>query len=240
MSVSDSGQPLLQHTYQSGKRVETSYGNGLVRSYDYDPSSGQLDGSRTEGPGGVVAETVITREGLAGFAPGLHVTAVTTTSSGVPATTSEEYALGPGVDDAGQEPGIGKRVYLWIGGQKASAYEYDALSNSQGSGAFGESYQYNAEGNRLLSAITAAAGSIDYSYDEAGFATSRRGVPLVWTASGRLASFGSDVIFEWKYDWSKDWNSVTNWTPAGSPDGNDHTAVLGAAITSAKYTYRSP
>lgn len=197
VSVSDSGQPLLQHTYQSGKRVATSYGNGLVRSYDYDPSSGQLDGSRTEGPGGVVAETVITREGLAGFAPGLHVTAVTTTSAGVSATTSEEYAVGPGVDDGGQEPGVGKRVYLWLSGKKASAYEYDALSNSQGSGAFGESYEYNAEGNRLLSAITAAAGTIDYSYDEAGFATSRRGVPLTWTASGRLASFGLDVTLEW-------------------------------------------
>jgi len=197
VSLSDSGQTLLQHAYQNGKLVETSYGNGLVRSYDYDPSNGQLNGSRTEGPGGVVEQTVITREGPVGFAPGLHVTAVTTTSAGVLTTTSEEYAVGPGVDEAGQEPAVGNRVYLSVTGKKASAYEYDALSNSQGSAAFGESYEYNAEGNRLLSATTAAAGTIDYSYDEAGFAISRRGVPLTWTASGRLASFGLDVSFEW-------------------------------------------
>ncbi len=197
VSVSDSGQPLLRHLYQDGKLVETSYGNGLVRSYGYDPSNGQLDGSLTEGPGGVVEETVITREGPAGFAPGLHLTAVTTTSAGVVATTTEEYFVGPGVDEAGQEPTVGKRVYLWLDGRNLSAYEYDALSNRRGSAGFGESFEYNAEGNRLLSATTSAAGSIDYSYDEAGFATSRRGVPLAWTASGRLASFGPDVIFEW-------------------------------------------
>jgi len=197
VSLSDSGQPLLQHAYQNGKRVETSYGNGLVRSYEYDPTNGQLDRSRTEGPGGLVAKTVITREGPAGFAPGLHVTVVTMTSAGVAATTSEEYAVGPGVEEAGQEPAVGNRIYLWLGGQEASGYEYDALSNSLGSAAFGESYQYNAEGNRLLSAITSTAGAIDYSYDEAGFATSRRGVPLSWTASGRLASFGPDVVLEW-------------------------------------------
>jgi len=197
VSVSDSGQPLLEYVYRSGKLVETSYGNGLVRSYLYDPSNGQLDGSLTESPGGVIEETVITREGLAGFVPGLHVTAVTTTSEGVVATTTEEYALGPDVDETGQESVGGKRVYLWLDGRDVSAYEYDALSNSRGSAAFGESFEYNAEGNRLLSATTSAAGTIDYSYDEAGFATSRRGVSLAWTASGRLASYGSEVILEW-------------------------------------------
>ena len=197
VSFSDSGQLLLQHGYQDGKLIETSYGNGLVRTYGYDSSNGQLDGSWTEGPGGVVEETVITREGQAGFAPGLHITAVTTTSAGVAATTTEEYVLGPGPDQAGQEPAVGKRVYMWLDGENLNLYEHDALSNSRGWAGMGESFDYNAEGNRLLSATTMAAGTIDYSYDEAGFATSRRGVPLAWTASGRLASVGSDLSFEW-------------------------------------------
>jgi RHS repeat-associated protein len=197
VSLSDSGQPLLQRVYQNGKLVETSHGNGLVRSYAYDPSNGQLDGSRTEGPGGVVEETVITREGSTAFAPGPHVTAVTRTFGGVAATTSEEYLLGPDFGPSSQEPVTGQRVYLWLDETDASAYEYDALSNGLGSTAYGESFAYNAESNRLLSATTAAAGTIDYSYDEAGFATSRRGVPLTWTASGRLASYGSEVLFEW-------------------------------------------
>jgi RHS repeat-associated protein len=192
VSLSDSGQPLLDHVYQNGKLAQTTYGNGLVRSYSYDPSNGELIGSRTDGSGGKVEKTVVTREGGFGFTPGLYVTAVTKTFAGVVATTNEEYAVGPG-----EEYRIGKRVYLWQDGNDLGTYEYDALSNGQGSATFGESYQYNAEGNRLLSAITATAGTIDYSYDEAGFATSRRGVPLTWTASGRLTSFGLDVSFDW-------------------------------------------
>ena len=197
VSVSDSGSALLERAYQDGKLIGTSYGNGLVRTYSYDPQNGQLTGSRTEGPAGVVEKTQITSEGMAGFVPGLHVTSVTKTFGGVAATTREEYALGPGIEDEGEEDAAGKRVYLWLDGSNVKAYEYDALGNLLGSAAYGESYQYNAEGNRLLSATTSAAGTIDYGYDEAGFATSRRGVPLTWTASGRLASFGADVSLEW-------------------------------------------
>lgn len=197
VSVSDSGQPLLQRVYQDGKLVETSHGNGLVRSYAYDPSNGQLDGSRTEGPGGVVEETVITREGSTRFVPGPRVTAVTRTFGEVAATTSEKYLLGPEFGSPSQEPVAGQRVYLWLDETDGSGYEYDALSNGLGSTAYSESFAYNAESNRLLSATTFAAGTIDYSYDEAGFATARRGVPLAWTASGRLASYGSDLLFEW-------------------------------------------
>jgi len=197
VSLSDNGHLLVQHVYQDGKLALTSHGNGLVRLYRYDPSNGQLEGSTTEGPGGVVEETEITWEGPMAFAPGLHATALTTTFGAVAATTSEEYMLGPGFGTPGQEPVAGQRVYFWIGETLHSAYEYDALSNGLGSTALGESFTYNAESNRLLSATTLAAGTIDYSYDEAGFATSRRGVPLTWTASGRLASYGSDVLFEW-------------------------------------------
>jgi RHS repeat-associated protein len=197
LSLSDSGQVLLQHVYQNGKLVETSHGNGLLRTYGYDPSTGQLDGSWTEGSGGIVEATVITREGQGGFAAGQHITAVTRTSAGVVATTTEEYVLGPGPDETGQEPAVGKRVYLWFDDEDLHLYAHDALSNSHGWSSMGESFEYNAEGNRLLSATTIAAGNIDYSYDEAGFATARRGIPLAWTASGRLASMGSDLSFEW-------------------------------------------
>jgi YD repeat-containing protein len=194
VSFSGSGELLLQHEYENGRLVETRYGNGLVRTYSYDPSDGRLEGSRTEAPAGIVEETAVTGEGVGRLMPALQVTAVTTTSGGVVATTHEEYVLGPGGDSEGQEPAVGKRVHMWSDGSVFTGYEYDALSNCQGSPAFGDSFEYNAEGNRLLSVTTSAAGTIDYSYDEAGFATSRRGVPLTWTASGRLASFGLDVI----------------------------------------------
>jgi RHS repeat-associated protein len=197
VSLSDTGEPLLEHLYQDGKLVETSYGNGLVRSYSYDPWTGQLTGSRTEGTGGVVEETVITREGSTTLTPALDITAVTTTSGGVVATTNEEYLLGPEFGPLDHAPVAGQRVYMWQDPAQWSSYEYDALSNRLGSVAHGESFQYNAERNRLLAATTAEAGSIEYGYDEAGFATSRAGVPLTWTASGRLASYGNEVLFEW-------------------------------------------
>lgn len=197
VSLSDTGEPLLQHLYEDGKLVETSYGNGLVRSYSYDPPSGQLTGSSTEGPGGVVEQTVITREGSTTRAPALDITAVTTTFVGAASTTSEQYRLGPEFAPPGHDPVAGQRVYLWLDAGESSSYEYDALSNRLESIAHGESFQYNAESNRLLAATTAEAGTIEYGYDEAGFATSRAGVPLTWTASGRLVTHGSEVLFEW-------------------------------------------
>ena len=60
----------------------------------------------------------------------------------------------------------------------------------------GSSFNYNAERNRLLSAAGGGLGSLTYAYDAAGFATSRDGVPITWTAAGRLASYGSATA-EW-------------------------------------------
>ena len=157
---------MLEHVYQNGKLVQTSYGNGLVRSYVYDSESGQLIESSTDGPGGEVERTTITREGGLPFTPGLYITSETRTFGSVAVTTEEQYGVGPGEDALGQEYRIGKRAYLWHDGHDVAAYEYDALSNALGSPAYQESFEYNAEGNRLLSATTLAAGTIDYSYDE--------------------------------------------------------------------------
>ena len=40
VSHSESGEPLLEHFYQDGKLIRTSYGSGLERSYAYDPETG--------------------------------------------------------------------------------------------------------------------------------------------------------------------------------------------------------
>jgi len=70
---------------------------------------------------------------------------------------------------------------------------YDSLGNLTG---LGDQFSYNAEKNRLLSA-TIDNVQVDYTYDAAGFATSRGGVPLTWTAGGRLASYGSSTLLQW-------------------------------------------
>jgi RHS repeat-associated protein len=123
-----------------------------------------------------------------------QVLAQTTTTI---ASTSEQYSLTLGGSLSDPNRYIGQRVFAWADGEGTSkGYAYDALSNPVDS-VTGDTFSYNAEGNRLLSAaLTQAGETVSYSYDAAGFATSRKGVPLSWTATGRMKSFGDDAI-EW-------------------------------------------
>ena len=114
----------------------------------------------------------------------LQVKVTTTTPL---ASTEEQYWL----DSGEQLSDPGKRVFAWTPGSgDPRYYAYDELSN-QVSVPGGANFTYNAERNRLL-----AKDALTYSYDAAGFATSRGGVPITWTAAGRLASYGSATA-EW-------------------------------------------
>jgi RHS repeat-associated protein len=111
---------------------------------------------------------------------------------GVTGSTHEGYYLSPVA--ASDAPPIG------FEGKRASfadlpkAYVYDSLGNLLTG--LGDQFSYNAENNRLLSAIVDNV-QVDYTYDAAGFATSRGGVSLTWTAGGRLASYGSSTSLQW-------------------------------------------
>lgn len=198
VEVVDQGQPVLGRSYQAGRLIRTSTGNGLVRDYAYDATTGVLSGSVTTDPSGIgVEETTITHAATAGLLSFLDVTAQTTTSLGVVAATSERYLLGPHLDDPGPYADAGRRIYAWTSDLGAYRYFiYDVLGNVTHQ-LSGSAFVYNAEANRLLSASTHTQGTIDYAYDEAGFATSRAGVSLTWTATGRLQSFGPDVALAW-------------------------------------------
>jgi RHS repeat-associated protein len=52
-------------------------------------------------------------------------------------------------------------------------------------------FTYNTEGNRLETAEVGGV-HVTYSYDEAGFAISRGGVPITWSPTGQMTSFGAD------------------------------------------------
>jgi RHS repeat-associated protein len=91
---------------------------------------------------------------------------------------------------------VGKRVFGWSDGGRIERFAYDELGNRV-SDATGNDFSYNAECNRLLWAdLAGGPAPISYAYDEAGFVTERAGVPITWTASGRIASFGADS-FAW-------------------------------------------
>src|SRR4029453_12313256 len=61
--------------------------------------------------------------------------------------------------------------------------------------AFGDTQLgYNAEGNRLLSVSRGGQIVGSYAWDDAGFATARNWVPLLWKRAGKLLSHGPDTL----------------------------------------------
>jgi RHS repeat-associated protein len=197
VGIVDDGTPILSRLYDHGQLASVSYGNGLDRSFSYDATNGELTGSSTvNGSGQTLETTTILREVNS---LGLTTTATTTTTGGVDARTEEICWLTQPDDPAMPQSFAGKRVAGWgTGGTLSKAYSYDALSNMDWAGA--KTFSYNAERNRLLSVTDQSVPgwpTIDYTYDEAGFVTSRGGVPLTWTAHGRLASFGTETRLQW-------------------------------------------
>lgn len=186
----DGQTPLVLREFAGGSLLEEVFGNGLRRSYAYDAGAGFLDGTTMAGAGGQVVETTTMDHGWAGAMA--YVRATTTTSVGAAATTFEGYWVGP-VAASGS----------WTQGKRLAGIEpspfpfatYDVLSNQVSDGATTLAY-YNTEKNRLLSS-SSWTGAASYTYDEAGFTTSRNGEPLTWTATGRLASLGSTLALSW-------------------------------------------
>ncbi len=105
--------------------------------------------------------------------------------------TVEEYELAPAPATGSDLPGT--RVVAWNDGLSSSeAYAFDAKSNLR---ALGDTQLgYNAEGNRLLSVSRGGQTVGSYTWDAAGFATSRNGVRLAWNAAGRLLAHGTDTL----------------------------------------------
>jgi len=188
------GEESIRRIYEDGRIARIEYGNGLTREFDYEPQTGLLTAAQTTDALGAVVETSTIARTLE-FAP-IRDQLTTTTATAI-ASTQEQYWIGVGGSLGNPDQAVGKRVFGWSGGSGGTeSFVYDPLSNLVGD-ADGDTFTYNAEGNRLLAATLAETGiPIDYSYDEAGFVTSRGGVPITWTAAGRLASYG-EVSVEW-------------------------------------------
>lgn len=194
--VYDNGVPVIERTWSEGRLQRTTYGNGLVRDFSFEPSVGGLAGMTMSAGSAPVESTAVDMAD-----PDCHLLATRcisseTASGGSSATTTlERHHLLSAVASQGS-PRAGQRVGVEDGtGYEAGvAYSYDLLSNLR-LGPAG-ALVYNAERNRLLSIEGGGTGTVEYAYDAAGFATSRAGVPLTWDGAGRIASYGSDT-FEW-------------------------------------------
>ena len=205
--TADGGELLGEWAYRDGNLETAQTGNGLSRALTYDSATGRLaSATTTDALAQVVENTTVTLTAEVG-PPRQQVTLQTATPL---AATEEQYWMGLGGSLANPDQYVGKRIFAWNDGNGASkSYDYDELSNLQ-SNVDGDTFGYNAEGNRLLSATRATEGiSLTYTYDEAGFATARNGVPITWTATGRMASFESTAV-----EWDMRGRPIS-WTVAG-------------------------
>ncbi|MFP6629605.1 MAG: RHS repeat-associated core domain-containing protein, partial [Myxococcota bacterium] len=209
--VWDGISQIIGRTFEDGLLSQISYGNGLTRTFEYS-ALGELIGTQTRHTSQAMIEsTTISQPPWSQFLPQLDVT--TTTFVGVSATTNESYQMS-------SPPGglNNQRLVSWADAQGTVPISYDAKSNILSEGP--TTFSYNAEGNRLLSATPSGALPINYTYDDAGYTTSRDGKPITWTAHGRMASHGAD-LFEW---------DALGAPVSATVDGSTLTWIFGGAV----------
>ena len=189
--VREDGLEIANFAYQNDRLVDILYANGVTVSYEHDPVTGALAGfSAVDATQQLVASMAVS-ETNCDFSPPesrcIHES--TTTHSGVVSVSAAEYQ----VEDQATERLIADAYGLLA--PSYGFYRYDELSNLVASPA--GSFVYNEEHNRLLAIEDAAGPVVDYTFDEAGFVTSRNGVAVTWNALGRVTSIGPDFTMRW-------------------------------------------
>ena len=191
--IRDNGELVVSNTYQDGQLTEICTGNGLCRGFTYDPVYGLRNGSTTR-KGSQIIESSSTSYQLTGEPPIWSIESSTSVDSpSLSEAVTEEYYFGPAITTGSPELEAGKRIYRSVLNGVAKGYAYDGLSNRLD--ADSDWFDYNSEGNRLVAAEVDGQG-VDYTYDAAGFATSRNGIPITWTPTQRLATYGS-LTLDW-------------------------------------------
>lgn len=187
---SPAGDLLREWVIEDGRVTQVHDGNGDVRETLFDPQSNRVIGyEMTDATGHVIEETTISRS----VEVGPTRFQVSTETATALASTREEYWLNrPGslLDPNGR---VGMRVFRALGWddgvlQYDRTFHWDALSNPVDDTA-GDAFTYNGDRTRLVEA-TGNGWSHSYQYDDAGYVTSRDGLEIAWTATGRVARVG--------------------------------------------------
>lgn len=199
VAVVDEGTPVVTRSYADGRLVETRSGNGVVRSYGYDPDSGGYRSAVAVDAAGSVIETSDVGPECPPFLGLGGCYQMRTESFGaLAALTDELYYLGPDEVYPVAPPSLaGQRISV---DHTGSAFDYDAKSNVTARllGGVPTTFVYDPEGTRLLRIEDDSGGVVhDYVYDEAGYVVRRDGIDLVWDGGGRIAAFGSMASFTW-------------------------------------------
>jgi RHS repeat-associated protein len=203
--VREDGALLLERVYEAGRLARMRYGNGLLRSYGYDPFTGEFTQASLLTPTGETLETTHVRR--APCVDFFCIVSQTRTAGALARVTTDHHVLGPtsyaAVPHAGRRLTMDHRSPIWFEHGEDGYYGYDSLSNlvfrTPAGGASGHlDYVYNREHNRLERIESAGSEVLhEYAYDAAGFAIARDGEALSWDAAGRLASLGSRARFVW-------------------------------------------
>jgi RHS repeat-associated protein len=184
------GDSLVATTFVGGRIASVTYGNGLTRTHEYAPETGERVGTvMTDALGAVVEDTEIERTIEA--APSRYQVRSETWSP--LAHFGEAYWLNrPGslATDAGR---LGMRVFHYealedgtVVGQES--YRWDALGRMQDD-TDGDSFQYDASSGRLTSAVVGGR-AFSRGYDEAGNVDTLDGLEVARNALGRITRIG--------------------------------------------------
>ena len=199
-TLSDGAQLLVERNVQQGRLHEIRYGNGLTRSFRYS-SSGELRSSQTVNALGQSLEVSSLDQTCGTFVPTCQRVSTQTFGSAA-GTSALSYQVHP-AKLAGDGSQGGLRLQLDVAEfDSGGTYEFDALSNVSTRNALIDgcheawSLQYDNQRTELQSAGAGPCGSIQYTFDEAGFVTQRNGSSLEWDGAGRIQRVGNDR-FAW-------------------------------------------
>jgi RHS repeat-associated protein len=208
-SLSYLGANLIARQFVAGRIERTQYGNGVRQDHFRSTQTGRATGRELWRNGQRIEKSDYALEP----APGGAITQLRSRvndNTSADGTTQEDFSYATLYGQNAME----RRVASSLAGASGAAAErivYDALSNFTGGAARGmaASVTYNAEGNRLLSALHATGSpygldpTSTFSQDAAGYVTAETvGIgpyPLStntfsWNARGQLAEIRSDGV----------------------------------------------
>lgn len=179
--IGDGSDDLIVWVRSDGVLAQTDFGNGIeeaVTSHFGNVASREFTKNGTTLAASVYSHSAAGR---------LYAEFQGVTSPGVAGNTSQSFLVADALQPE-RRIQSSHDVYEPGGGHRAYAFDHASNLVRSDTPEYGVvEFNYNAEGNRLLEASTAAGTLADWSWDEAGFAKTRGGVALEWTARGDLA-----------------------------------------------------
>jgi len=194
LSVRKDGMLLIEHGFEAGRLSTISYGNGLQREIVFDPAGDDLRQRSTtfDSAGDLLEDSEVVTSFFHDQSFNWFQESSLEIAGVGPTELLEQFRLErQGVDADYSTATFGPVLSPLTG------HGFDGLGN-----AIIRPYGrllYNEERNRLLRVEDFETEALvrEYEYDEAGFVTAISGVPISWSAHGRVEAIGDEARFVW-------------------------------------------